>query len=117
MTTNPKLRLWEMPKSLEQQVIEGRAEAEEWRLQCLQAVQVEPVVELASAGPYEYSGTFVIKLSDTRIYWVNAVDHGWDCDEPGEEDDDGNVIKESLGSSFIETDIIDLLKTPLQPTL
>lgn len=115
MASERQLCLWQIPESSASREIKASEEAEAWRLQCLQAVDQEPVVALLTAGPYVYSGTYIVKFSGTRIYWVNAVDYGWECDEPGELDDDGNVIVESSGSSYIETDVIDLLKTPIQP--
>lgn len=116
MTSERQMCLSLMPDSPAIREIKASAEAEMWRAQCLQAVEAEPVVELISpAGPYEHSGTYLLRLSDTRIYWVNVVDHGWECDEPGELDDDGNVIVESTGSSCIATDVIDLHRRPLVP--
>lgn len=115
MSSERQLCLSLMPEGSAVREIKASAEAEAWRRQCLQTVELEPVVELLTAGPYEYSGTYIVKLSGTRIYWVNVIDHGWECDEPGELDDDGNIIVESSGSSHIETDVIDLLKTSIQP--
>lgn len=83
---------------------------ESWKEACLQTVQQTDLAEIRPpSSPDTYDGTYVVKLSDTRIYWVNATDFGWDCDVSGELNSDGTIAREPEGSDLILTEVVDLL--------
>lgn len=80
-----------------------------WRDETLDMLKDQRAIILREpSGVFDYDGTFLLRHSDTEVYWIDVTDYGWECDEPGETDSDGNVTREASGSNDIETVIINL---------
>ena len=110
-----------LPESPEDAALQAHKNATtqmiEWATECLQQApsNVGEFVELEAANTEDnYSGTFLLRTSCEEVVWVGVEDDGgWDLDEPGELDDDGNIVVEAQGHSTTHTKIVELSKRPL----